>query len=565
MRSKVEGEFLVAKAIAGTDVVVLAWDFAPDRFNLMAQRAEDQNLLGFAVERACLGENGELEERGWLRGIKRFEKKDPGTAPGTLMPTSEHPIQSFQWADYTVDAGQGYTYRVVPVYGKPKLLTLAEDEGVEVEVKTEPRAALGDGVRHDVFFNRGVIGSQAYARRFDNAEPDKLDPHSEEMKWLSRGLFEALIEFIEQATGPEYSLRAAFYEFHYPHVARAFRAAVERSADVKIVYDAESSYKATNNETIDTAGLRKYVVPRTVSEGIRHNKFIVLLKNDEPVAVWTGSTNISPGGIFGHSNVGHVVHDPDIANDYLAYWDRLAENLTSTKLRKPNRDATTLPKGPPWKAGTVAVFSPRDDNDSPSTLEWYANRMAEAERIVCFTVAFTIDPLFQAVLQENNDVLRYVVKDDDLSTSENIGTDKDVVFAAGGFLDDGALVNFLKERDNPLNSNDYIHTKYMLVDPLSDNPLVVTGSANFSNASQRNNDENMLVIRGDTRVADIYFGEFLRTFDHHYARYVVKKMRRAKKGLDGGGGYLKVKMEEWLPPHLEEDDRKSKRRRYFVE
>jgi len=47
-------------------------------------------------------------------------------------------------------------------------------------------------------------------------------------------------------------------------------------------------------------------------------------------------------------------------------------------------------------------------------------------------------------------------------------------------LGNGALTNFLKERDNPQNTNDYIHTKFMLVDPLSDDPLVVRGSANFS-------------------------------------------------------------------------------------
>ena len=39
-------------------------------------------------------------------------------------------------------------------------------------------------------------------------------------------------------------------------------------------------------------------------------------------------------------------------------------------------------------------------------------------------------------------------------------------------------------------------------------PIVVTGSANFSNASCVDNDENMLVIRGDKRVADVYLGEF---------------------------------------------------------
>ena len=48
---------------------------------------------------------------------------------------------------------------------------------------------------------------------------------------------------------------------------------------------------------------------------------------------------------------------------------------------------------------------------------------------------------------------------------------------------------------------------------LSDDPIVVTGSANFSEASTNDNDENMLIIRGDERVADIYFTEFNRLFN----------------------------------------------------
>ena len=154
----------------------------------------------------------------------------------------------------------------------------------------------------------------------------------------------------------------------------------------------------------------------------------------------------------------------------------------------------------------------------------YADRMAEAKRIVCLTVAFNLDEVFQKVISQDNDVLRYIVKDDDLGDGEVIGRDRDVLFAAGGYLGKDSLVNFLGERGNPLNRNDYIHNKFMLVDPLGKDPLVVTGSANFSRPSQRSNDENMLVIRGDTRVADIYFGEFMRIFDHHYTRYIVRKL-----------------------------------------
>jgi phosphatidylserine/phosphatidylglycerophosphate/cardiolipin synthase-like enzyme len=54
----------------------------------------------------------------------------------------------------------------------------------------------------------------------------------------------------------------------------------------------------------------------------------------------------------------------------------------------------------------------------------------------------------------------------------------------------------------------YIHTKYILINSLGRDPLVITGSANFSNPSTTNNDENMLLTRGDTRVANIYLSEY---------------------------------------------------------
>ena len=175
----------------------------------------------------------------------------------------------------------------------------------------------------------------------------------------------------------------------------------------------------------------------------------------EPVAVWTGSTNISPGGIFGHSNVGHLVWDKEVARAYLDYWQRLADNLTPTKLREPNRTATPTPAAKTPKNSVVPLFSPRDDKESNVTLQWYADRMAEAKQIVCLTVAFNLDEVFQTVLKQDNDVLRYIVKDDDLGDGEIIGQDRDVLFAAGGYLGGDALANFAAERDNPLNSNDY--------------------------------------------------------------------------------------------------------------
>jgi hypothetical protein len=55
----------------------------------------------------------------------------------------------------------------------------------------------------------------------------------------------------------------------------------------------------------------------------------------------------------------------------------------------------------------------------------------------------------------------------------------------------------------------------------------------------------------------------MRVFDHHYARYVVKKLRDADRS-DPNAGYLKTEADEWLPPHFDDCSYKSKRRRYFV-
>ncbi len=315
MRNRQPGDNLSVRAVSGSHVVVLAWDLKQERF-------DTHDLLGFAIERTEFHDAAVLE-RYFLRGIKRFEDKDKGIPAGTPVPTSEHPIQSFQWGDYTAKPSTRYNYRIVPATGAPKALTLRDDLSVSVDIETEPLY----GAVHSIFFNRGVAGSQAYARQFPDPTPSTTDPQSPQMAWLSRGLYEALIEFIGRAKDSSYSLRAALYEFHYNPVGEAFKAAIEdRNVDVKILYD-EPNYGKENQKMIDHCGLSKVCAPRKSGGAQKHNKFIVLLKDDHPVEVWTGSTNISDGGIFGHSNVGHMVHDAGVAEKYLAYWNALCNPI----------------------------------------------------------------------------------------------------------------------------------------------------------------------------------------------------------------------------------------------
>lgn len=561
-----KGKVLVVRAISGLHVVTLAWDFVE------GQEAKRDGLLGFAIERSELDQAGQVIERYYLRGIKRFRFKDEGVPPGTPMPTSEHPIQSFQWCDYTAKPKTTYQYKVVPVYGKPKLLELDDASATTVKITTEPekgqKGNAGKAI-HDVYFNRGVAGSQAYIRKFKTA-PDQTQPDSDQMKWLSRGLFEALTGFIRLAAGgdaADYKLRAMLYEFQYRPVGEAFHDSKAAGADVAIRYEAQS-YKEENETMITAADIGGICVPQKSRAGIRHNKFIVLIHKNEPVAVWTGSTNISVGGIFGHSNVGHVVWDKEIALRYLDYWERLADpKVTRGPLVKGNLkiEATPARHSTPPADRELTLFSARDDKDTLETLLWYADLMGSAQRVLCMTFAFGLDKVFEEVLKQPGQTLRYAVFDKNIAADveAQIEQVRNTVIAAGAKLEKGDLENFIGEKLTGFNRNYYIHDKFMLVDPLGDDPVVVTGSANFSGPSQYNNDENMLVIRENTRVADMYFGEFMRIFDHFYSRYIVAKLTKA--GLnDPNAGFLKENAKDWVPQHFIKDSRKDLRRRYFM-
>jgi hypothetical protein len=195
MREKRTESGLTVHAIAGTHVVYIGTDLT---------NAKRKGCLGFAVQR----EDHTEDERTWMRGLKTFEEVEPFPDPGVQVSSHEHPFQSFQWADYTAKPGHDYTYTVIPLYGKPS--KLVDGDAVSVKVKMESEF----GSKHSVFFNRGAVASQEYARRFQNREPSEVGEIA--YRWLSRGLLEALLAFIGRAKDGSYGLYGAVYEFQWP-------------------------------------------------------------------------------------------------------------------------------------------------------------------------------------------------------------------------------------------------------------------------------------------------------------------------------------------------------------
>lgn len=555
MRVRATNGDLSVHAVAGTYVVLLG-------INIRESSALLNGLLGFAIHKT----NHTTDKRGWLPGLKAFRGAGAAQPAGRLSSSREQPLQAFLWGDYAAQTGHAYTYRVVPMYGAPGALT--EGAPVDVRIATESEA----GAEHAIYFNRGAAASQAYARRFENRPPDR-ESNPDAYPWLSRGLEEALLAFIGQARGRGWGLRAAVYEFHYRPVLEAFRQAADRGVDVSIVYDAkpgEGKPRARNVQAIARAGLDDYCTPRESNNSyIAHNKFIVLLRRGEPVAVWTGSTNVSEGGIFGHSNVGHIVRDPATARRYLEYWRQLEQDPAAGPLRDWTDRRTPVPARRP-RSGIVPLFSPRS---SLEALDFYADLMDGARSSVFFTAAFGVNRLLRRVLAKDKPYLRYLLlerEDKDDPNDPDIALykrDRENLIAVGSHLTDDVLEewvakNFAEEELTGTNKHvKYVHTKYMLLDPLDANPIVITGSANFSNASTTNNDENMLVIYGDTRVADIYLGEFMRLYSHYRFRAFARQAEREGRPPDK---LFLSNDDSWLRPYYRRGWVKAQERMLFA-
>jgi phosphatidylserine/phosphatidylglycerophosphate/cardiolipin synthase-like enzyme len=562
MRRRVTSQGLTVQATAGAYVVMLGMNMS---------KTACKGFKGFAINRT----DHEEEESVWMSGLKTFEATDPGLPVGATYSTREHPIQGFTWSDFTAEPGRTYTYKIVALRGEPAALVPFKQVSVKVTTESE------EGGDHDIFFNRGAAASQAFARRFGNVRPDETKPDDPRWEWLSRGAMEAITAFLARATNSKFGLRVAAYEFRLDLFAAALAEAQTREVDLRITFDANANPKDKNGHVfprddnrklVKKAGLTSASIERVTRDDVQkppisHHKFIVLLKNGKPQAVLTGSTNFSRGGVFGQSNVVHVVEDPVVASQYLECWKLLAANTEHETLRTTLSGVNTIPPGRPPK-GTSTIFSPQLKRDA---LDFYARLAGEAKHALFMTFAFGINKVFVDVYDKGQAKLRYalldkllapgVKKKDRPAAAKAMRVLRQRVenrFAVGNRITTNKFDRWLSESLPGLNTHvQFIHTKFLLIDPLGADPIVVTGSANFSDASTLQNDENMLVIRGNRRVAEIYLGEYMRLWNHYaFREFLADSTKPSEPRLK----FLRT--DDWWKQYFGDTDR-SRQRQYF--
>jgi phosphatidylserine/phosphatidylglycerophosphate/cardiolipin synthase-like enzyme len=197
-----------------------------------------------------------------------------------------------------------------------------------------------------------------------------------------------------------------------------------------------------------------------------HDKFAIIDRSE----VWTGSMNFTTGGGYLDNNNLVRIHSSTLAEAYTREFEQMFvdDQFENEKLPSTSSHNITV------NGSLIEVyFSPED-----GTLEHILNAVSQAHESIYFLAySFTSDPLSQALIEKAKaGVTVQGVFDKDQYRS-NSGTEYDNLHNVGMevYLD-----------ANP----QLMHHKVIIIDQ----QVVITGSYNFSNNAEYNNDENTLII-----------------------------------------------------------------------
>ncbi len=313
---------------------------------------------------------------------------------------------------------------------------------------------------------------------------------------------DTLIAYINRA---KYSIDFTIYDFNPANlsdIAEALNSAFSNGIMVRAIYD--STWSNVDLASLLDINIHTLIAPATENYGIMHNKFVIIdaMSSDPNDAiVWTGSTNFEDENINSFANNVVIIQDQSLAKAYLLEFNEMWGSET------PAPDFSNSRFGPYKKDNTPHEFIIGGDrvecyfSPSDGTTSHISQAMQTAdEELFVETMLITRYDLKDGIIEKANQ---------GVSTKMIIN---DASYSNSSIVDE--LTAVLNNNFKEYNEDGILHNKIMIVDqgnPASD-PLVLTGSHNWSNSAENRNDENSLIIHNQ-EIANIYYQEFLKRFE----------------------------------------------------
>jgi hypothetical protein len=541
---------ITVNAFACADDVLIAWKPA----------AWNDNWAGFCVEKR--------DER--THDIAPLKNRIPPKAGEAAVgqdgiSSADSPIRRCIWIDHSVGLTDQVSYRVIPM-----IETAAgfDRDDANASVWTQPSLVTGrtaDGI--SAFFNRGTLMSQVVSRLVGgDASAQSLrtflaklkDPGYVGRRYLSGDLRSELLGFLADADRRGNSIYAAIYEMNDAELVQGLKPFGARGHLLMGNGGATENWVMTDLHDAGFELFHRDLSKSGKSSPSVHNKFVVeVTPAGKALRALTGSTNWTVTGLCTQLNNLVILDRPDVADRFLKQWHALV--AARDDMPADLVDANTQPKDD----GDVTLYfaATRGQAEFAPVIEAIRNAQ-QGVMALMFTPGQS--PLLTEILAraaENKIYVRSVVSSVEAQADDGSDAPGKIVrvssqviksgAAAKGFHNDVLVPSGVRENNRPSWAETefnvaemraehlmaIVHSKTIVIDPFSDDCVVVTGSHNFSPSASQKNDENLVIIRGNKALAQAYAVHINGVYDGY--------SWRAYLGGGGNAGHIYAPLDGW--------------------
>ena len=334
------------------------------------------------------------------------------------------------------------------------------------------------------------------------APPEKIDIYMTNMACDVFGMQTKLIQLLGRATD---TIDAHFYNCGRADIANAFIAAKERGVRVRFITDYDNYQNGYMQDVcyrpMEEAGIpiitENFTTYRPNPSAESHNKFAVI---DERF-VWTGSLNLTDSSIQDQANDVVVIDASSVAQAYTEEFEKMWGSSTSVPNASQSRFGTYKPpsgrKVHSVGGETLELCFDAEDPCDDAIVE----QIQGASETIDFAIfTFTRQSIANALIDAANRGVR-VRGIFDVEGSGFEGSQYDRLKSASNF--------FLSvKRGDEIACPIGIHNKLLIIDGhAKGDPVVITGSKNWTSASETLNDENIVILHSPGAAA-IYADAF---------------------------------------------------------
>jgi len=296
-----------------------------------------------------------------------------------------------------------------------------------------------------------------------------------------------------------------------------------------------------------------------VSSEIAHNKAQTVVDKKptatrKPKGVLTnaGSTNKTATGYCCQSNNVCNMHSPEVADLFVDEFDLLLadDSKQGTALRTANatrkkdvvlKDGTKITVW--FSPNTSLRMKPKANAPVPPDMQEVFNCLDEARQ--AFFLAFypgapSIITYLADMLKSKPSVLvRGAVSTADALPRTQLfhrAGELPSMVAASGI--EKQFANYVKELLKLPDAHAIIHDKVLVINPFSDDCIVIFASHNLGFKASYQNDENLIIVRGHKKLAQAYLVHILDVYNHYRFRSAVGAGKSKYQGfLDTTDGW----------------------------